>query len=123
MAEPESSSDDESSLKCICHDTNVKEKTVKPFTVTRWASFLKSVGVWQGLIGSRADIAKDFIAQYGGYTDIAVPPGAGCHDRCHNYFTDSSKQKRGRMEKRKYEEASTSKEGMFKGFTVLFKIF
>ncbi len=59
-----SSSDEEGEvLKCICHDEGVTDTIVRPVTEITWASFLKSVGVWKDLVGSRSEIARNFVDQ------------------------------------------------------------
>ena len=105
-------------LQCICHDEGVTDDLVRRFTKPNWEKFLQSVGVWSKLVGSRAEIAKDFIAQHGDFANIAIPQGAGNHTRCYKYFTDSTKQERGASAKRKQDAerdaASTSADGMWK---------
>ena len=100
-------------LQCICHDECVSDKLVRAFTESTWESFLKSVGIWSDLVGNRAELAKSFVTQHGGFRDIAIPHDAGNHERCYKYFTDASKQYRGLIAKQKQDAATPSVAGMF----------
>ena len=104
--------------QCICHDEGVVGDDFKHFTDSTWVTFLKSVGVWKDLVGGRAEIAKNFVAKNGGFTDIAMPKDATFHHRCYKYFTDSTKQARGmkaaaRELERKRDSVSNNADGMF----------
>ena len=43
-------------LTCLAHISNAVDE-VKPFSETRWSSFLRSVNAWKELSGRAADIA------------------------------------------------------------------
>ena len=88
---------------CICHDPIVTDSLVRPLQDSTWETFLHSVGVWQALVGTRAEIAKSFVNLYGGYDGVSTPQNAGCHRRCYQYITDTTKQQRGLAAKRKLD--------------------
>lgn len=69
---------DSAVLRCICHDSSVSDDLVRKFTEDSWQTFLKSVGIWKDLVGIRAEIAKNFVAEYGGFEDIAIPAPCIC---------------------------------------------
>ena len=97
---------------CFAHSFGVSG-VIKPFTIKRWSTFLKSVDKWKDLVGYQADIARAFVRDHGGdISTLPVPEVGGCHETCYKYFTDSTKQKRGETNKEKELLAeSVSKQG------------
>ena len=54
------SSENSSKITCYAHCPDVFED-IKPFTTTRWNTFLKSVDIRKDLVGNQANIAKAFL--------------------------------------------------------------
>ena len=106
-----------SHLRCYCHISSINNIVIKPFTEPTWAWFLHSVEIWQDLIGSSAEIAQRFVEVHGNGSDciqdIPMTSDAGRHQKCYDYFTDKSKQKRGLTAKQKHE--AKLKEDLTKG--------
>ena len=98
--------------RCFVHCSNVCED-LKPFTEKRWKTFLKSVQVWKDLVGFQADIARDFVQEFGDRAaddgdGIPVPERGGFHPTCYRYFTDLSKIERGKLNKEKLQRNTGS---------------
>ena len=62
--EVKKSSENSSKITCYAHYPDVFED-IKPFTTTRWNTFLKSVDIWKDLVGNRVDVAKAFLHDHG----------------------------------------------------------
>ncbi|XP_071812536.1 uncharacterized protein [Apostichopus japonicus] len=95
--------------RCFAHCADVLED-IKPFTTARWTTFLKSVDIWKDLVGNQADIATAFLREHRStcVLSLPIPEFGGCHNTCYRYFTDSSKQKRGKISKEKQLLAAKS---------------
>ncbi|XP_071815469.1 uncharacterized protein [Apostichopus japonicus] len=100
--------------RCFAHWADVLED-IKPFTTARWTTFLKSVDIWKDLVGNQADIATAFLREHRStcvwfpcVLSLPIPEFGGCHNTCYRYFTDSSKQKRGKISKEKQLIAAKS---------------
>lgn len=102
--------------RCFAHCSSVSED-LKPFTTTRWNTFVSSVNIWKDLVGYQADIARAFLREVGpdALVDTAVvrlpvvvPEFGGYHPTCYRYFTDSSKQERGKLNKDKQKTDAAS---------------
>ena len=50
--------------RCFVHCSGVIED-LKPFTEKRWSKVLNSVQIWKDLVGFPADIARDFVQEFG----------------------------------------------------------
>ncbi len=111
---------DSSRNRCFAHCSSVSED-LKPFTSKRWNTFLSSVIIWKDLVGYQADIARAFLdevqvgpdALLGDTASLPVPEFGGYHPTCYRYFTDSSKQDRGKLnnEKQQINAASCQTSG------------
>lgn len=103
--------------KCFVHCSGVCED-LKPFTEKRWNTVLNSVTIWKNLVGYQADIARDFVQEVGSDAlaadgdgdclSLPVPQRGGFHPTCYRYFTDLSKQKRGKLNKERQQRNVTS---------------
>ncbi|XP_072162941.1 LOW QUALITY PROTEIN: uncharacterized protein [Diadema setosum] len=108
MSVPGSSPDTDG--RCFVHCSDVCED-LKPFTEKRWNTFLSSVKIWKDLVGCQADIARDFVQEFGSDAlasdadgdGLPIPEHGGFHPTCYRYFTDLSKQKRGKLNKEKQQ--------------------
>ena len=58
------SSENSSKITCYANCPDVFED-IKPFTTTRWNTFLKSVDIWKDLVGNQANVAKAFLLDRG----------------------------------------------------------
>ena len=57
-----------------------------------------------------AEIARGFVESHDGNIEnltLTIPNGGGCHRKCYQYFTDSTKQRRAVLAKQKRKAAST----------------
>ena len=60
----EKSSENSSKITCYANSPDVFED-IKPFTTTRWNTFLKSVDIRKDLVGNQANVAKAFLLDRG----------------------------------------------------------
>lgn len=87
-------------MKCFAHISGISGD-ISPFRQDAWLKYLHSVNGWKDLGGNQAEIARNFIKEFGEVIDSAtdsikdsltIPPHGGCHKRCYQYFTNISKQ-------------------------------
>lgn len=105
-------------MKCFAHISGISGD-IRPFQQDTWLKYLYSVHTWRDLDGNQAEIARNFVKEFGEIYDtstncvkdtLTIPQDGGYHKRCYQYFTDISKQRRALASKSKRKATQGNRE-------------